>query len=259
MKDYFYLASSLPPLEIGQPPLVHFEELMDAFKINLHEEDMRKVEVMRRYIDIVNLGAFFRGDELDPMGNIPADNMERAVLEGEGLPRYVCDFLEEYDSNEERAKHYPKLLVFFFKEEIASSEGFLHHYLRFERDWRLVMVGFRAKLLGKDVAVELQYEDPEDIIVAQILAQKDSPTYEPPVWFGRLKETFEENRDHPLKLHKAICEYRFAMMEHLSEREFFSMDRVLGYLAQLVIVEQWLKLDEQEGKAILDKMVKETV
>ena len=43
------------------------------------------------------------------------------------------------------------------------------------------------------------------------------------------------------------------------EGDMFSIDRVLGYHAQLLIVEQWMELDEQQGKAIVDKMVKEAI
>ena len=258
MIDYYYLASSLPSLEIGEIPRVCFGDFIESCRLNLDPEDLAKTKVVRRWTDVTNLGAFFRGDSLDPRGNVSADDIEDMVMMREGFSGYICDFLKEYDSKEDRLRYFPRLLSYFFKEEIPCSEGFLHEYLRFERDFRLVMTGFRSKILGRDVSVELQYEDPDDIIVAQILAQKDSPSFEPPVWFSNLKEAFEDNRHDPIKLHKAMYEYRFSIMERLFQKEFFSMDRILGYMTQLIIVEKWLELDEEKGKDILKQRIGET-
>jgi hypothetical protein len=253
MSDYYYLASSLPALEIGEIPRVSFDELMDDLHLNLLSEDLHKAEVLRRWIDIKNLGASFRSDDINPRGNVDLEDI--ATIEK--YPLYIQEFLGEHESNEERVKYFPKLLALFFQNELPQAEGFLEQYLRFERDWRLVMVGFRAKVLQRDLAEELQYEDPEDILVAHILAQKDAPTYEPPVWFSNLKEIFEECKDEPIKLHKALCQYRFSILERLFQKEFFSIDRILGYMTQLIIVEQWLELDANTGKAILNEAVKE--
>ncbi|MFQ5728988.1 MAG: DUF2764 family protein, partial [Waddliaceae bacterium] len=141
--------------------------------------------------------------------------------------------------------------------EIQLAEDFVQEYLAFEREWRLVLTGFRAKKLGRDVTAELQFEDPYDEVVAQILAQKDAKTYEPPIRYSDLKTLFEEHYGAPMDLYQALCEYRFRKIEAMYGIDVFSIGRILAYLAQLIIVEKWLDLDKKQGLQVVDAIVKE--
>ncbi|ADI37972.1 uncharacterized protein CT_309 [Waddlia chondrophila 2032/99] len=255
--DYYFLASALPELQIGYPPDIHFKALDALMKINLTKEDYQKAAVLRRYYDIQNIRAFWLGEEIDRRGIFNEVDLEESLVTRLGLPEYVYAFLEKYDNKESRLKHFPELVAAYFKEEGASAEGFLKEYLAFEREMRIVLIGFRAKKMGKDLAFELQYEDPYDEIVAQVLAQKDSKNYEPPTRYADLKALFEEHYEEPLKLHQALCEYRFYKVEGMYEMDLFSIGRILAYLAQLMIVERWLELDKKKGLEVIDTIVKE--
>jgi len=255
--NYYFLASALPELQIGYPPDINFMTMDALMKVNLTKEDYLRTRILRRYYDIQNIRAFWLGEEIDPRGVYNEVDLEESLVTRLGLPEYVYSFLEKYDSKESRIKHFPALVTVYFKEESENAEGFLKEYLIFERELRIVLIGFRAKKMGRELAAELQYEDPYDEIVAQVLAQKDSKTYEPPSRFGDLKALFEQHSDEPLKLHQAICEYRFQKIEGMYEIDMFSIGRILAYLAQLIIVERWLELDKNKGLEVIDTIVKE--
>lgn len=255
--NYYYLASALPELQIGYPPDINFKAMDALMRDNLTKEDYRSVAVLRLYYDIQNMRAFWMGEEIDSRGMYNEVDLEESLVTRLGLPEYVYAFLEKYDSKESRLKHFPALVTAYFTEESLNAEGFLREYLTFERELRIVMLGFRAKKMGRDVTAELQYEDPQDEIVAQVLAQKDSKTYEPPSRYSDLKAIFDQYFDEPLKLHQAICEYRFHKIEGMYEIDMFSIGRILAYLAQLIIVEKWLELDKKKGLEVIDTIVKE--
>ena len=46
-----------------------------------------------------------------------------------------------------------------------------------EREIRLILVALRAKKFGRDLLLELQYEDSDTDFIAQMLAQKDAAQY----------------------------------------------------------------------------------
>ncbi len=256
MSNYYFLSSLLPALSIGEPSPLPFNELEDLLEYNLSKDDYEKVVVLRRMIDIENIRQLWRENPVDIRGNLSDKELEESLLVGEGLPNYVYRFLERYHSIEERLHYFSHLVRDFYVREITVHTGFLQQYMTFEREWRLVMLGFRAKQLGKDVSSELQFEDPYDTIVAQIIAQKDSKRYDPPERYGDLKALFEELYDKPLKLHKALNKYRFQYVGKMIEGDFFSIDRVFGFFAQFLIVEKWIELDEQEGKVIINNVLK---
>lgn len=260
MSEYYYISSLLPPLEIGHLPTLNTLELKDLLAINLSEKDLERVKRFFSLVDMENLRAFWTKEAHDPRGNYTRHELEEALVHQawpgyEEFPEYLKDFLDKYRDTDSRITHFAFLMSDFLKiESEKEEEGFLKSYFAFERELRLVMVGFRAKKFGLDVSRELQYEDPTEPIVAEILAQKDAQAYEPPFEFKELKPIFMAFADFPIELHKAILAYSFNRVQELYANEIFSLDRILGYLARLRLVEEWLELDMQEGMKIIDKI-----
>lgn len=268
MAEYYFLASLLPRLEIGHMPTLGFFELRELMRINLTPTDYEKVKTLLKMIDLDNLRALWTGEPFDPRGNYNKDELEEVFLEkpwsdhpddSSSLKDYFSqsflkDFLASYQTKEERLAHFPRLINRFLETGAAVETGFLRDFFAFEREWRLIMVGFRAKKLGRNIDVELQYEDPTDPIVAQILAQKDAKNYEPPFEYKELKPIFDAYADSPLELQKALYEYRFQQIFELMDAQHFSIDRILGYIAQLLLVENWQALNVQKGIEIIDSI-----
>lgn len=259
MTNYYYLAISLPQLRIGTPPEMGFHEFITLLKENLSHSDLLKTHQIRWYYDIQNMRALWNHEPLDYWGTLNENELEEVLLnrEGGGLPSYVFDFLNQYETTEERKKYFPLLLITFFNEESKHSSGFLKEYNRFERNLRLIIAAYRARQLGRNLAQEMQFEDPEDKIVAQLLAQSDAKEFAPPEGFEDLKPLLEKYYGDPLELNKALSEYRFDKIETMLNFDVFSIDRILGYLIQYMMVDKWTHFNKQQGKEILDQMFKE--
>ena len=105
---------------------------------------------------------------------------------------------------------------------------------------------------GQGVAIE----DPTDPIVAHILAQKDSEVYEPPYEYAELKELLASCNADPLAEHRALAEYRFRKIAELAENRPFTIDQILSYMAQLMIIENLIELDRERGNMILETFTK---
>lgn len=259
MSNYYFLATLLPPLSFTSPPDISFEEFEQLLKDNLTAGDMHKARVIRRYFDILNLRSYWKGEALDSFGNFNATAFEEAFITRRDLPNYVFDFVDKYESNNEKILHFPELLHAFFREEVKEASDFFKKYLEMEHGLHLVLLAFRAKQMGRDVMKELQFENPENEVVAQILAQKDAPNYEPPEQFEDLKGVFEKNYNDPIALQQALNEYRFNKVEQMIGLvDTFSINRILGYMVQLILVLRWQALDKEKGLKIFDNILKET-
>ncbi len=254
MGNYYFLAPSLPPLEIGHKPEISSEELFTRFEINLSEEDLKKVIVLRRFIDLNNIRAQLLEEVIDSRGNLNEKELDEAILTSDIFPEYVFDFLKNYETPSERLKNFPRLLSQFFLEEIPLAEGFLKRYLTFEREWRLVMIALRSKQFGKDLFRELQFEDPKDPLIASILAQKDEKEYEPPLEYTDLKELYLSCGPDPWQQYKTFAAWRFHRIDELIDQPSFSIDWILGYMAKLMILENWSDLNEEKGAMILETL-----
>ncbi|MGE5196754.1 MAG: DUF2764 family protein [Anaerolineae bacterium] len=253
MSNYYFLAASLPPLELDQRPELSFEELTSRLAINLNREDFEKTVVLRRLIDLYNIRALFLGESVDSRGNMNEKELDEALLIHNILPSYVFDFLDRFEQTSDKILNFPGLIATFFNQEIPKRTGFLRRYLEFERGWRLVLTALRSKELGRDVAKELQFEDFSDLLVAQILAQKDAPSYDPPPAYFELKEQLASCGPDPWQRQKVLAAWRFNAIEELVDKPLFSIDWILAYMARLIIVEYWKELDEKKGRLILEQ------
>jgi hypothetical protein len=258
MSNYYYLATVLPKLTLGEKPEITFQEFITLLKENLSDADYDKTRKLRWFYDLLNIKAHWKKDPLDYWGNLDEVQLEDALLAREGeLPDYFYRFLDEYENKDQRLKYFPKILTEYFVVESKNNMGFLKKLRSFERDLRLVMTAFRARELNRDLASELQFEDPEDDIVAQLLAQRDAKVFEPPQGFEDFKVLLEKNYSNPLQLQKAIIEYVFNWIEEALEFDYFSIDRILGYMIQFILVEKIMGLDKNKGLKVLDTIVKE--
>jgi hypothetical protein len=252
MRNYYFLAPSLPPIALGVRPEIGFAELKGRLGDNLSKEDMEQFEVLLRFTDILNIRSLLMEEPIDPRGNLSEKELDEAILVSAVFLDYVFDFLEQFEGTKDRIRNFSALLARFFSEEIPKLHGFLKTYFVFERQWRLILVALRSKQLQRDVVQELQFEDLTDPMVAQILAQKDADQYEPPLEYMDLKELVISCAGDPWQEHKAFAEYRFKKIAEMVEGSLFSLDLILAYVAQLMILEYWNELDEEKGRMILD-------
>ncbi len=258
MTKYYFVSTLLPTLSFEASPDLTFAELDRLFRDNLTAKDYEKTLLIRRFFDLLNLRAWWKGEPLDTRGVLPSGALEEAVGGRTGFPDYVYEFIDRHPKTEDRLRHFPFLLAKFFQSVEEVSDPLLRHYLFFERELRLVMVAFRAKKLGRDLSLELQYEDPEEELVAQLLAQKDADSYELPEKYQSLKALFEQHGDHPLLLQRGLDQYRYDTLEGFVDMaDLFSIERLLVYLLQFVIVEAWFTLDRTKGAQIVDTIAKE--
>lgn len=246
--EYYFSAPALPPLQLGVPPELSLDQLQFLLEMNLKPSDFEKVKVLRTYFDLENLRNLWLANTVDARGNYDKNALEERIITGAGFPQYVFTFLDQYESTAARLSHFSQLMADYFHEEMARAEGFLFDFLQFEREWRLVLLVLRAKQMGKDLIKELQFEDVNDPFILSILAQKDGENYEPPKRFTDLKALFEEYADQPLELHKALSRWRFNYLEEMYGVDTLSIGRILVYLAQLILCEEWMALQVQKEK-----------
>lgn len=252
MSRYVFLVPFLPPLSLDKPLELSFEELVGLLQVNLSRKDLEKVKVLRLGVDLANIRNLILGKPIDPHGNFSEKELDEALLVKSDLPQYVFDFLDQFVDSATKLRNFWGLFTQFFAEEIARQKGFLKNYLTFERESRLVLLAIRAKQAQRDLLQELQFEDPLDPFVKSILLQKDEPRYNPPIEYAPLKKIFFTYYKDPWQQYRAFIEYQFAKVADLASRSVFSIDHILCYVAQFILIESLYDLDQREGGRIFE-------
>ncbi|MBI5272868.1 MAG: DUF2764 family protein [Chlamydiia bacterium] len=254
-RSYYFALLSLPQLSFKEPLEITFQDLRDLLLLNLAPADFVQFTILLQWINLYNVRAVWLGQPLDDRGTMTSKEVEEALLVRDGLPSYLIDYLDRYETVSQRLSYFPSLLVSLF-QKATLLHGFLRAYYHFERDLQLLLTALRAKKTKRDIVYELQFEDPTDSLVAQILAQKDAPEFVVPFEYEDLKILFVENNSDPEKLHRALLEYRFRKIEEMEEAftDPFSLDAVLGYVARFILVDDWFKNDPEKGHLVVEAM-----
>lgn len=256
MSRYFFLGTVLPSLRVGDEPGISFDDVMTLYKDNLGFSDLEKVRVIRTYVDLKNVQKLLKKEEIDHRGNLNEKELDEALVNQENLPDYLFTFLEKYQEAFEQLAHYSKVFILFFKEIERTCQGFLRNYFQFEREWRVILAAYRGKKLGIDPAVSLQHEEFHDPLIAELLAQKDAPSFEFPFGYTELGEKLKEVEGKPDEQYRLMANFRFSRIEEMVQDRPFSLDYFLGYLVQLMVVEDFFALDEKRGRESLTEMIK---
>lgn len=257
MANYYFLATLLPPLKVGSPVELGSRELEFLLQQNLKPADLELISVLKLLIDIDNIRSIWQKQPISLGGNFDQYELEERLFFKERLPQYVLDYLEQYRDKKELIDNFPAILHRYFAIESQNKDSFLSRYLAFQWHWRLVFVALRAHDLGRSLEEELKYEDPEEPFVAELLAASKEKHFEPPAPYTGLKALYDARKSAPLDLYQALSEWRFNYIEELIEWECFSLERILGYVAQLEICEEWLQLDKLKGLEIVEQVMQE--
>ena len=256
--QYYFLVLSLPPVSLQAKPEISFKEVMEFVRLNISSADLKKVQILLRQIDLYNIRALWLGLPFEVEGNFEAKELEELLLgRDELLPDYILDFLDQYDDVAGYLSHFASLFAsLYVSQEVSEARGFLHEYYEFQREMRLTLTALRAKEMKKDIVRELQFEDVSDPFVSFILVQKDAVDFVPQAEYEDLKILFMENRKEPSDLHRAILKYQFEKLEEMKTTISFSVDQILIYIAQFLIVDQWFQLNKEDGQTVVDELAR---
>lgn len=245
MTHYYFVAPALPALQLESPPEISFEELIFLLEVNLTSKDLKLGTILRRYYDVLNVRNLLKKEPFLPFGTMNPAELEEALQGADTLPDYFFEFTQKYSTSKAQLENFSSLLAAYYRKESRVATRFLKELLQFDHAWQLVMVALRAKTLGRDLLKEFQYEDIADPLVKQLANQKEGSSIEVPEEFVDLKALYEENKEAPLALHRAHVHWRFQKIERMLAGSYFSVDRVLGYIAQLFLLEELFKEGNQ--------------
>lgn len=258
MKRYFYLAASLPELSLDMKPPVTFADFLEDAEVYLAKEDLKLVSILKEVIDIENIRRLLLEQKIDDRGNLDEKALDEALLARVNLPPYAIDFLDTYTTTQSRLEHFAQLYAGFFAAHSEHKNRFISQFLDFENELRLWLSLLRAQRNGMDFSQVLQFEDPTNPLIMSMLVQSSNAELILPVEFKELKNIFEAHVNNPLALHKKIEQFRINKISELVQNDLFVIDNILGFLAKLLIIEQWQALNLDQGQDRLNRLSKES-
>lgn len=236
MGNFYYIATLLPVLEIGIRPELTFSEYDTLLKLNLNKREYSFVKRIKEYHDLENIRLSLKEKPISRFGNYDRTELREHIHFAESFPPYIQNYLNCYQQTSERLQYFPELLFKYWQQK--CNQNFLDRYFKFETQLQLIQIYLRSKHLNKNYLNEWPFHEEKNEKMreeAEIISLKG---------FDDLKKAFEFHATSPLELHRSICQYRLDWIQKEIGEKLVSLEGLLGYLLQLIIVEKWNDLKD---------------
>lgn len=257
-RNYYCLIAGLPDILIDQKKIpFSLIELKQELQYQLHPKDYQLVEYLFLPYDNINFLNILQKKEAEfnPLGNYSESFFMDEIKEPENLPAYMKKFLEAY--RDENPIH-PNLSLenqltwLYFDYMLEQKNDFLRDIFTIIRDINNIFAIYNARKFGLNIENQMigNYELTE---AAKKTTSKD---------FGLASEItpideiigIYENNDI-LEQEMSIDLLKWRHMNNLNTFNYFTIEFILAYVLEFIIVERWSNLDTDQSKKTFRKIL----
>lgn len=269
-KNYYYVVSSLVEHSLESSPKgFDAAALRDEIAGQVDAKGREYIKLLYTFYDIENLISRYNGKTTyNPLGNLSPDELEdaekgslAATGDGDTLPWFLQSVVDAYrdgteaDDGIDIAKSYEKNLWEAYYAECEKSDcRFIREYMRFDRTLRNISAAFVARRTGLPIAPYLVGSDE----ITNALSHSSASD------FGLRGEiTYVESvislleEENILEKEQEFDEIRWKEIEEITVFDYFTIDKLLAYLAKANIIQRWVSLNREVGQKMLERMLGE--
>ena len=135
----------------------------------------------------------------------------------------------------------------FYAEALASGNGFIREWFRFDLCVRNTKVRYLNRELGRESGKDVIGLGGDDGIAREGFLEFEEE--------GRLGQILDGS--DILAREKGIDDLYWANADELALFHYFDLTVILSFIAKLKIIDRWLKLDEKTGREMFRELVDE--
>jgi hypothetical protein len=266
-RNYYCFIAGFPDL-IPDDKKLHFSsvELRNYLREEIHPADFELVKLFYLPWDHENLISLLFDSEFewDERGNYSREKLEEFVdkkqfelINPSEFPAYFIDFIEFYHDDEEE---FPKIAAVKFLTEgwyktlAGSGNKFVAEFGEFKQNMANIMLAlngrkhdipFEEAIIGDDeVTHALKRSRARDFGLANEINDIET-----------IVQIFEiENiLDRELKLDMHTWQF----IDEITFFNYFTVEKILGFVQKIFIVERWFELDKEKGQQIFNQLLEE--
>jgi len=264
-KEYYYLVAGLPNIHFDDVKLPKTPaELMTEATTHLTDKDLGYLRSLFLPMDIDNLiNLLFKNDaEFNPLGLLSIEQWNEilSILKEHrrgylsqtlpDLPVFVFDHILQYldeDSETQPIGWEYSITTAFYDWTQNQDNKFINQWFAYNRDLKNIIIALNGKRFG--FSYDNQLIGDSELVEKLIKSSasdfglgKQFPLFDSILRVFEVKELVDRERGYDALRWKWIDEQTFF--------DYFTVDRILGYMCKLIILERWISLDPVRGREI---------
>ena len=257
-RNYYYLIAGLPDILIDQKKIpFSLIELKQELQYHLHPKDFQLVEYLFLPYDNINFLNILqkKETEFNPLGNYSESFFIDEIKEPENLPAYMKIFLEGYrDENPIRPNlsHENQLTWLYFEFMLEQKNQFLREIFTTIRNINNIFAIYNARKFGLSIENQMigDYELTE---AAKKTTSKDFGLASEIIPIDEIIGIYENN--NILEQEMSIDLLKWRHMNNLNTFNYFTIEFILAYVLEFIMVERWSNLDADLSKKTFKKIL----
>jgi len=266
--NYYAFISGLPDLILDEHKKVYTtHEFREELKTLLSWSDQRVVKKLFLKYDNDNLLSYLKHGEENMTFNDLANYSQEVIIDmvevvkdeerkwKRKYPKYLQTFIHDYLTHEETPKTFweDHLSTLYYNYLLNETRNlFLKNWCELNMNIRNVLTALSARREG----IEYDYLIVGDNDVAKLLRTIHNPAHE----IMELIDYYESIREidevpDPLQKEQRIDAFLWEWIEENTFFHYFDIEKIMGYLFKLQMIERWKLLDGDKGSEIFRNIV----
>ena len=265
MSNYYCLVAGLPDVAFdGSRVAFTVEHFKEEIYPSLSADDARCVDLFFLSRDNSNILAILRHGEdavLNNYGCYTQQELEEIISSAKngdiplkGVPSYIYRFFEYYVANEanENIIWEDVLSSYYYDYATKCKNSFVAEWFTFNLNVNNILVALAARKYKMSVA-DVVIGDGEIAETLRTSGARDFGLTGSVEYLEKLQRLSENNmlqeREHQLD------EMRWKWLDDNSVFNYFTVEKLFGFLIKLSIIERWVVLDAEEGMKRYNEMI----
>lgn len=263
-RNYYCLVAGLPDIMIdGNKPMEAGHEFKNELREQLHPSDFKLAELLYLQYDNINLlNLLLKQDkEFLNLGKYSEDELEEQIKETTYIVGYLNQFITNFQaetSDISNLEWETQLQSLYYEYLLQGENSFLNNWFRFERDMKNILTAINCKIFDFDKEKQLIPVNNNNEVYDILIKSSPKPDLlsdEVP-YTEKIIQIAESDLDITGK-EKAFDNLKWDYLDENTFFNYFTIEKILGFVIKLRIVERWLELDDETGKEFFDKMIEE--
>lgn len=240
---YHFLGALITPLNLETKPAISWLEFKQLLEQNFIGAHVRQLSFLLRYFDLENLQLYWSKQPVTPYGNWTFEHLEQVQVEWDLLEPWLAELVHA-QHNKNFATQTVEMMAQFFSHETQKQGASAQVLMRFWQSmWIIAFV--RAKMQNR--LNELKQEPgAEHSVICALLDELCAGNLNADA--GNLRQILEDQTLESSELAKRALKWQLQFLEEHLQGGQFSLQRLLTYLLQLALVEQWQARTPQQNR-----------
>ncbi len=263
-KDYYCLVAGLPDLLFNESkPGFDSLDFYNELKHQVSDTDYELVKLLFLQSDNENLlNLIFEQDKpFNLQGNYTKYFLEKQIAQPIEIPDYITHFLRFVKNQETRELNLQtenRLHSLYFEYALTTTNTFLSEWFKFELNTKNILTAFNCKQFNYSLETHLIPAGKKNTVYQLLIHNHLKHEYfEEELPFAEQIFRVTESDATPEEKEKNIDKIRWDYLDEQTFFHFFTIEKILSYIIKLGIIERWMKLDTETGKALLNKLIEE--